>query len=237
MYSFVIAEEEVYKLHLSRPWKNPYLVVVIPSKDKNATPMTTDELVETIKIYLPIPDSLMWRMGRNRKKISASLLPEKTGIVLRMPSMASAMVYAFHVVHFQEDPVDLSAKTNHESIAAHYHNNAAVQFKEVTFMFPKSMRGSNRHFNGTIADPKNRKLVTNFRFADVDLEHKDENGNKIQLVCPYVFWKIVVDGPFRTTAFESDNSSDEERAYGRLLATRRVLAAAEAANQDDDDGM
>lgn len=211
------------------------MVVVVPSKDKRIRQGQRDlEVVDTIKVMLPIPDSLMWKNDKVKKRISATLLKDKLGLVVRMPSMASAMVYGTDLIYRQEAEVDESAKTNHETLAAYYHNHKEVEHKEVTFLFPQNMKGSNRHFNGVHGDPESRKLLTQFRFGNVELKHRDENGVRIRLPCPFVFWEIVVEGPHRTIHMENESDSDEDEAFVRMLAASAVLDAEQQTGIDEE---
>ena len=72
-------------------------------------------------------------------------------------------------------------------------------------------------FNGNL-DPKSRKLKTHFRLGAVEMQHKDDEGDELPQYVSSVYWKMAVDGPFKSTNLDSsdDSDDDDDAAYNRM---------------------
>lgn len=216
----------MYTLSLTRPWRNPYFVVAVVSKDlKVGAPGATKKtkVVNALKIMFPLHDSSMYRDARKKKKIKASLLPGGKGIEIKLPSMTTCMVHGTELVHNQEDDVDESSKLQHDVAAAYFIQNEDVQYKTITFLFPHGITCNNKYFNGTTDDNNSNKLKEHFRLGAVNSVYKDSDGDNISIVAPFMWWKMVInDRKARSTNMDSDSDSDLElqAAYERMKNVR-----------------
>lgn len=91
------------------PWENPYWVVCVQSKDNQ---LDKKDVVDVLKIYMPIPDSRMNHDQKASKKVSASLHDDGAGFTVTLPSMTAGMTEENGIkqIHDGESSVDLSAR-------------------------------------------------------------------------------------------------------------------------------
>lgn len=100
--------------------------------------------------------------------------------------------------------------------AAHFKKNKKVQKKEISFLFPDGLTCNTRYFNSTSTNPRATDLVTHFRFIGVMSEYTDDESSKLPQFSSYIFWKIAINGPHRTTDLSDDTEEDISEAYKRM---------------------
>lgn len=179
--------------------------------------LSTSKVVNVLKILLPIHDSNMYRDEAKKKKIKASLLPGGKGIEIKIPAMTTCMTKGTEVVHNQEDDRDASAKLQHDIAATYFLTHDEVQMKKITFLFPPGITCNNKFFNGKNTDDTPLKLKEHFRLGAVSSVYKDHDGDTLNTLSPFVWWKMPInERRVRNTTVESDSDSDVGKAYTRM---------------------
>ena len=183
------------------------------------------KVVHALKVYFPVPDPVMYRDPTTKKRIKAELLKGGKGIVITVPAMCTAFIReaSVEMIHQQEEEVDDSAALEHKKVASQYKREEGVQYKKIKFLFPGTVECNNRHFNGQDDDESSRKLKTRFRFAAVDAEHVDEDGDKLKAFTSYVWWKMPIVARSESIKMTEDsNSDDSAQAAIRRMANIRM---------------
>lgn len=205
----------------------------------------TKEFVDVLKVFLPIPDSRMYRDAATKRKIRGELLPDGTGFVVIIPSMSTGMSEekGIRQIHEGEDEKDDSAFTDvscfvylaislltspshtflaiydkkHLTKGSYFKKNMSVHNKKMTFLFPDGVTCNARHFNGSV-DPNSLTLKMYLRLVGVQSQFKDDDGEPLVDMSSYVWWMFAVDGPFQSTDMADDEDSDDDvtSAYKRM---------------------
>lgn len=216
LYSFLTGPEE-YKLSISRPWKNPYWIVAVVSSNN----VIGTKIVNSLKIMFPIPDPVMFSDATTKKKISAVLMKGGRGMEITIPSMCTCMSApaSVGIVHGQESQVDEAATLEHTILSAEYmRGDRDIQYKKIILQFPGGMSCTTRHFNSDDDDDESQKLKTKFWLGAVKTEHHKDDDGLIQMLTPFVWWKLAIKSRARSikTVQDSDSDDDGKAAFKRM---------------------
>lgn len=169
--------DEEITLDFEYPERNNGMLVILA----NDIVCDSKELVNSLSIFKPIYDA----RDAKSKKITASLLPDGTGILVREPTVPTYLL-----------------EINKEMKAACMKKEPSHQCKTVLLRFPEGTTCNDKHFN-----KNSLQLNNNLRLKSLDLVGKDPSKTMDSKVA-YISWKVAIDGDTRDF-----NESDDEEEF------------------------
>jgi hypothetical protein len=220
-----LADEEEYELDYQRPENNVHNLVCVKGLEIK---LKGGEVVDALTLYCPIVDIRDYK----KKKYSASLLPDGSGIRLMVPTSPRFLFDHVSEIHALEKEDECEkTKLRHAVASKDIKKNKRRQTKYLMLRFPGRVVCHNKHFNGTRTD---MKLKGRYRMVQVDIDEVDDKQNPVYVAQPYLVFKMVIDGVKRSVESE-DDETDSEDGGGYQEAMKRMTIAEEEEEEENDD--
>jgi hypothetical protein len=188
---------ETYELNLDHPEKNEGVWA-----QKGINFKVNNSLYNAVIIQKTFPDATDYIKSR----ISASLLPDGSGVVITEPSAAACMIYdvekAYKKDDLERDPIFSKVYLAHVTSALKIQTEPERQVKRTTYLFPNKIRCKMGVFN------KNSGLKLSTRVRPSQGAKLVSNNSVLQTLTYRCIWIIAIDEEERLTASEPNADED-----------------------------
>jgi hypothetical protein len=200
-----------YQLYVDQFWLNPFGMFCVRGNEVQVDKSVVDKLT----IYKPIFDMddydlLIYKASLTKGGVGITITePTIPGYLWKNPSKIQALIDADH------DKCSKSELT-YKTIRMDMKENREHRSHDVTYYFPEDMTCNNRHFNGSKKnDGEKQELFTEMFVYELELG-LDEEGNTITQFCPFVVWRMAINGEEKKTDDDDDGIRGTNKALARL---------------------
>lgn len=160
------------------------------------------QLLDVVTIIMPLQDM----RDAMKKKITASLLHDGSGMVITVPSVPSYLIHKVDALHGLEAAKNKCEKTGnaHKALANAIKTNPERSIKKIILKFPLGVKCKTEFFNHK--DLYKLKLNIRLLKDNVDMG----SGTNIEVTNCFIFWKLVVDQETRSVQEDTGNESDDD---------------------------
>jgi hypothetical protein len=204
-----------YQLYIEQFWKNPNGMLAIRGNEV----VQENTVVDKLSIMKPIFDMDDFDL----KLYSARLNDGGTGIIVTEPTIPGYLWRnPAKIQELVDDgaPGGICKKTEltYKTIRIDMKKNREYRSHEVTYFFPQGVTCNNELFNGSSTKGRRSdhfELDTEMFVYEVELG-KDQDDNDIVQFCPFIVWRMAIDGAARQTEDDDDGVRGASKALARL---------------------
>lgn len=204
----------LFNLHIEHPWKNPFGMLVI----KGTEVEEENTVIDKLTIMKPIFDVNDFEEKRYKGRLCSdgggiiATEPTIPGYLLLDPKAIQLLVDDKHMIDNVCQPTFRTYKT----IRTEMKKDASTRKKEVVYRFPPGVTCNNEFFNTTNRRSSQLELDTQLVMAQ-QLVGEDEEDNPIMNYCPFIVWRVSIDGLAKQTADEEDDGvSAAQKAFAKF---------------------
>lgn len=209
------ASGPTYQLYIEQFWKNPNGMLAIRGNEV----VQENTVVDKLSIMKPIFDMDDFDL----KLYSARLNDGGTGIIVTEPTIPGYLWRnPTKIQELVDDgaPGGICKKTEltFKTIRIDMKKNREYRTHEVTYFFPNGVTCNNELFNGSSTKGRRSdhfELDTEMFVYEVELG-KDQDDNDIVQYCPFIVWRMAIDGAARQTEDDDDGVRGASKALARL---------------------
>jgi hypothetical protein len=152
----------------------------------------------------------------------ASLIKDGIGISITEPTIPGYLWKNPSVIQALIDETDnkcSKSELTFKTIRIQMKENREYRTHDVTYYFPQDFTCNNRHFNGAKKnDGEKQELVTEMFVHELELG-TDEEGTPIMQYCPFIVWRMAINGEEKKTDDDDDGIRGTNKALARLGIT------------------
>jgi hypothetical protein len=206
------ADGPSYQLHIEKFWKNPNGMLAIKGNEV----VEDNTVMDKLTIMKPIYDMDDF----DNKLYKARLTDEGDGLIVTEPTIPGylwknpAEIQAL-VDLDNDDGVCQKTELTYKTIRMDMKKNRDYKTHEVTYFFPKGTTCNNEHFNRANRRSSQYELNTDMYVYELQIG-EDQEGRDIVQYCPFIVWRMAIDGEGKQTEDDDDGVRGAEKALARL---------------------
>lgn len=191
-------------------------------------------VMDRLTVLKPIWDLIDFDRGRYK----ARLTNDCGGIIIQEPIFASWMWNnprkVMDLIDAEEEEACARTELAYKTMKTRVNEKREYRIKETLYRFPEGITCNTDHFNKKNRGSSSLLLDCNIHIFEHTVGKTDENRDII-MYCPFVCWKMAVDGEGRRTAEDDEEVTATAAALSRIGFTLSGTRSATGLGNNDDD--
>jgi hypothetical protein len=216
-----------YQLHIEQFWKNPNGMLCIKGNEV----VEDNTVLDKLSIMRPIFDMDDF----DNKLYKACLTRDGDGIIITEPTIPGYLwknpTKIQALVDLEADEVCKKTELTYKTIRMDMKKNRQYRTQKCTYLFPHGTTCNNEHFNKKNRSSSKNDLDTEIYVYEVQIGTDEENNEDIVQFCPFIVWRMAINGEGKRT----DDDDDGVRGASKALARLGIKVGEKKSNAMDED--